>query len=246
MMDDAPLEFELHGYIDGALDDEAMVRIERYLEAHPQAAAKVREYLRQKGDIRGFARTATAKPSPAIDALEKQLARKLKRESFFRWPPVAVAALLIAAGWMGHALYLPLAEGPGLAQEMVQAHMLALTMPSDAASVTPDRVADMFSRIGERPHVPDLDTMGLTPVAAQIFPSEDGLMLHVAYRDTEDQIVSLFVLHTERPDEMQRHMLNRDGVTLVYWQHEHSRYTLAGSVSDEELARIADLLEQST
>src|SRR5690606_30942639 len=127
MSDDSPLEFELHGYIDGALDDEAMARIERYLESQPHVEAKVRDYLRHKSELRAFARTATTRPSPAIDALEKQLARRLKRGSLFRWPRVAVVALMIGVGWLGHALYAPIVNGPELAEEMVQAHLLALT-----------------------------------------------------------------------------------------------------------------------
>jgi len=243
MNEDAPLEFELHGYIDGALDDEAMARIERYLETQPQTAAKVRDYLQQKAEIRGFARTAETEASPGIEALERQLGRRLKRQTLFRWPRVAVVALLLAAGWLGHALYLPLAEDQEFTEGIVQAHILASTMPFDAATVTPERVATLFSRIGERPHVPNLDALGLQPIAAQVFPSDEGLMLHVAYRDASDTVVSLFVLHDEDSAEVRRHVLHRNGVTLVYWQHDHSRYTIAGSVADQELSAIADQLE---
>lgn len=243
MNDDEPLEFELHGYIDGALDDEAMARIERYLETQPQTAVKVREFLQQKAELRRFSRTAETQPSPQIAALERQLARRLKRQTLWRWPRVAVIALLLAAGWAAHTLYMPLTETERFTDEVIQAHILASTTPFDSTPVAPERVATMLSRIGERPNVPDLAELGLQPVAAQVFPSDEGLVLQVAYRDLTGRVVSLFVLHDEDSDEIRRHVLHRSGMTLVYWQHDHSRYTIAGSLAEDEISLIADRIE---
>lgn len=245
MNEDAPLELELNGYVDGALDDEAMAAVEKHLQTQPQAAAKVRDYLQQKIQIRSFAQTADAvRPSAAIDALEKQLAKRLKRKSLLGWQRVAVVALLFGAGWTGHSIYVPLVEGPSYTDEVIQAHILASTGPLESAPISADAVARMFTLIGEQQQrIPDLRTVGLEPIAAKLVASEEGPVLQLAYRNAAGTIVSFFVLHDDRSDQIPRHFLHRNGVTLIYWQRDHSRYAIAAPLADEQVAIIADLVQ---
>jgi anti-sigma factor RsiW len=244
MNEDAPLELELNSYVDGALDDEAMAAVERYLQTEPQTAAKVREYLQQKIHIRSFAQNAVATaPSPAIDDLEKQLAKRLKRRSLLSWRRVAVVALLFGAGWTGHSVYVPLIEGPSYTDEVIQAHILASSAPPETTPLSADAVARMFTLVGEQTRVPDLKTLGLEPFAAKLVPSEEGPVLQVAYRNAAGTLVSFFVLHDDHSDEVPRHVLHRNGITLIYWQHHHSRYAVAAPLADEQVELIANLVE---
>jgi anti-sigma factor RsiW len=244
MNEDAPLELELNSYVDGALDDEAMAAVERYLQAQPQAAARVREYLQQKNQIRSFSQAAVAMaPSAAIEDLERRLAKRLKRGALLSWRRVAMVAVLLGAGWTSHSLYLTMADGPTYTDEVIQAHILASSSPLDAAPLSTDAVVRMFALIGEQARVPDLKALGLEPIAAKLVPSEEGPVLQVAYRDAAGALVSFFVLHDDRSHEVPRHVLQRYGITLVYWQHEHSRYAVAAPLSDEQVRRIANLVE---
>lgn len=246
MNDDLPLEFELHGYVDGALDDEAMARVEKHLQEHPETAAKVREYLQQKSHIRAYAQIpeATA-PVPEIDKLQRQLARRLKRQTLFRWPRVAVVALVFVAGWLGHVAYLPLFESPRFTDEVIQAHMLATTTPLQATQISTDALTALFSRIDEEQRLPDLRSIGLEPVAAQLLPSERGAMLHIAYRNSAGTIISYFLLHEEEEAYTPRHILRRNGITMAYWQYERSRFALAGPLPGGQLERIAEHITPS-
>jgi anti-sigma factor RsiW len=247
MNGDGPLELELNSYVDGALDDEAMAAVEKYLQAQPQAAAKVREYLQQKSHIRSFSQTpAATAPSAAIDELEKRLAKRLKRRSLLGWRRVAAVALLVGAGWTGHSLYVTLVEGPTYTDEVIQAHILASSSPLETAPLSSDAVARMFALIGEQARVPDLKALGLEPVAAKLVPSEEGPVLQVAYRNAAGALVSFFVLHDDRSDEVPRHVLHRNGITLIYWQHDHSRYAVAAPLSDEQIRQIANLVEPTS
>src|SRR5690606_10458263 len=92
------VELELHAYVDGDLDDEAMTRVEEYLASNPDTAAKVRAYLQQKDELRRFARaqTSTEEP-PALRDLGKKLARRLKSGHFFPWRLAVVMPLVFAA-----------------------------------------------------------------------------------------------------------------------------------------------------
>ena len=244
MDDDIPLEFELHGYVDGVIDDDVAARVEAHLRKHPEVAEKVRDYMAQRDHIRLFARSGAATaPADAIDKLEAQLARRLKRGAILRWPRMAVMAALFLAGWLAHTLYVPLMEGPPYTDEIVRAHVLASDAPEEIIPISADRVARLFARLGEMARLPDLRVFGYEPIGAQLLPSDEGIVLHVPYRDASGTILSYFLLHSEDEAELPQHILHRQGVTMAYWQHDHSRYALAASLADEEVRELAAFLE---
>jgi anti-sigma factor RsiW len=140
-------------------------------------------------------------------------------------------------------LYVTLVGGSTYTDEVIQAHILASSSPLDAVPLSSDAVARLFALIGEQARVPDLKALGLEPVAAKLVTSEEGPVLQVAYRDAAGALVSFFVLHDDRSDEVPRHVLHRYGVTLVYWQHDHSRYAVAAPLSDKQVQQIANLVE---
>lgn len=243
MHTDLDLEFELHAYVDGDLDEESMSRVEGYLQRNPDAAATVREYLRQKDDLRSAARQRTPlDESPALAALGRNLSKRLQGTRRIWQRPVAVAVLFLF-GWLSHTLYAPLAQVPPFANEVVQAHLLTSGDLSEIPPISPERVSKLFSRIGEVERLPDLRAFGFEPIGAQLLPSDEGAVLHVPYRDQQGVLVSYFLLHDDEDEEMPRHVLHRNGVTMVYWQHDHSRYALAAPLTDEHISRIAAFLD---
>jgi anti-sigma factor RsiW len=239
---------ELHSYVDGALDDEGMAAIERYLEGEPQVAAKVRDYLQHKAHIRAYAENAAAvSPSRALDDLEKQLAKHLNPTKLWTWPRLGVLSALFAAGWIGHSLYAPLAADPAYTDEVIQAHLLAATVPIQLTPVSPEQLGNLFTRIGERQMVPDLSALGLQPAAAQLVPTDEGFALQLTYQGSNGDLVSYFVLHDDYgEDEVAPHSVQRDGITLVYWQHRRSRYAVAAPGAPDRLETIVRLIEPST
>lgn len=244
MTEDLPLELELHSYVDGTLDDEAMARIEEYLTKHPEAAARVRDYLRQKAQIASFGRRVDAREMPGdLAALERQLVRRLKRRGLLRWQRLAATVVLLTAGWVGHALFVSAVDGPSFADEVVQAYMLTATDPDEVMPLSPERLGRLFARIGEMEYLPDLSRFGYEPIGAQLLPSDVGAMVHVPYRSADGTVVSYFLLHDEAEAEVPRHILHKNGVSLVYWQHEHSRYAVAALLEDDELDTLTAYAE---
>lgn len=245
MRADTDLEFELHAYVDGDLDDESMGRVETYLRHNPDAAATVRAYLRQKDDLRTAAREKMPLDEPpALADLRRNLSKRLQGSRRIWQRPVAVAVLFVL-GWLSHTLYAPLAQVPAFANEVVQAHLLTSGDISEIPPISPERMSKLFSRIGEVERLPDLRAFGFEPVGAQLLPSDEGTVLHVPYRDKNGVLVSYFLLHDDDDEEMPRHVLHRDGVTMVYWQHDHSRYALAAPLADEHISQIAAFLDST-
>lgn len=238
------LEFELHAYVDGDLDDEAMARVEEYLSDNPETAAKVRSYLQQKDDLRRFARTqASTEESPALRELGKKLARRLKPGHFFPWRLAVVIPLVFAAGWLGHIAYVPLVDGPGYTNEVLQAHLLTSSDPAEILPISPERMDKLFARIDEIERLPDLHQFGFEPIGAQLLPTDEGIALHVPYRNAAGAVVSWFLLHDLEVAEEPRRLLHRKDVSIISWQHQHSRYAIAAALGDEELSRFAEYVD---
>ncbi|MGH8129605.1 MAG: anti-sigma factor family protein [Steroidobacteraceae bacterium] len=244
MQKDTDFEFELHAYVDGDLDEDSMARVEESLRKDPEAAAKVRDYLKQKDTLRGFAREeASSDEAPAIHELGEKLAKRLRPGPWPGWRRATVMAMLLVVGWLGHVAYVPLAEGPGFANEVVQAHLLTSSDLSEVLPISRERVSKLFTRIGEIERLPDLRRFGFEPVGAQLLPSDEGVVLHIPYRDAAGKTVSYFLLHDRDEAELPRHFLHRNGVTMIYWQHDHSRHAVAAALQDDEISRIATFLD---
>lgn len=97
----------------------------------------------------------------------------------------------------------------------------------------------LFARVGASERLPDLAPFGFEPIGAELVPSDDGILLHVPYRDKQGTTMSYFLVHDSEVAEVPRHILHRDGVTLAYWQHKNERYAVAAPLSDDEISRIA-------
>lgn len=246
-MDDTPMEFELHGYVDGVLDEEAMARVEQYLLENPDAAARVKEYLREKRHIRDFAlEEIWPASSAAINKMEKRLEKRLKRPRILRWPHAAVVAFVCAvSGWFGHTVYKEIIGQPEFADEFVVAHALTSSDPSEVGPVAQDRLARLYSRIGEPARLPDLSRFNLMPVGAQLLPSGEGPVLHILYRNPEGETLSYFLYHEKRPDKVPLHILHPSGMTMAYWQNDYSRHAVTAPMSDIEITDIALYLDST-
>lgn len=244
MHEDLDLEFELHAYVDGDLDEETMARVEEYLQKNADAASRVRDYLQQKNMLRRLGRSAdTMLESSRFNGLKRQLARRLQPSGRWGWQRSLIVAAMFAAGWVGHVLMQPLLEGPGFAEEAVQAHLLLTIEPGEVQPISTERLARLNTRVGSNRRLPDLEAFGYLPFGAQLVPSDEGILLHVPYRDAKGTTISYFLVYDHDIAEVPRHILHRDGVTLAYWQHQNERFAVAAPLDDNEVSRIVAYLD---
>lgn len=134
--DDGVSDAERQAWVDGELPSDALARVTRWLETHPDSArqAHTDRILRQR--LSGLHRDVLDEPiPPALLAAARPPARDRRRSRWPRWvhgmpplvpalPPARVAAMLLAlvsgalggaAGWWGHALHMAGAGGTGSA-----------------------------------------------------------------------------------------------------------------------------------
>jgi len=244
MNDKTDFELKLHAYVDGNLDDDEMERVEAFLQDDPEAARRVWDYLHQKDDIRRFAlKEVLSDAAPATYRLGKTLAKRLQPPRKQRGKRVLAAAFVFVAGWLFHAIYAPLVSNPGFTEEVVQAHLMSSSHPSEVPPISPQRLSGLFARIGELERLPDLRHFGFEPIGAQLLPSDEGVVLHVPYRGASGAVISYFLLHREDEAEMTPHHLQQDGVSVVYWQHDFSRHAIAAPLPAKQMAQIASFID---
>ena len=246
-MNDRPLEVELHSYVDGLLDDEAMNRVEEYLLENPSVATEVQKYLKDKRNIREFADVGSSAPrSAAIRGLEAQLAKKLKRSRFTRWHYAAMLAMVMtASGWIGHSVYQEIYNGPWFTNEIAVAHNLTSLEPGEAVPFASENARGLFTRIGEPAVLPDLTRFNLAPAGARLVPSDEGPVVQIIYRGNNGESLSYFLLHDNKQEELPLRILHRPSVSVAYWQHAFSRYAIVSPMSDDKVRNIADYLDHS-
>jgi anti-sigma factor RsiW len=94
--------------------------------------------------------------------------------------------------------------------------------------------------------LPDLRQFGFEPIGAQLIPTDEGMVLHVPYRDASGTVISWFLLHDADEAEVRRQIMHRNGVSIVSWQHNHSRYVMAATLADEQLSQLAEFVDFTT
>lgn len=92
-------DYDLHAFVDNALDAVRRRRVQAFLAQHPAVAADAAAYSRQNRMLRALKRPP--KPSsPALEYLAVQLAGRLTRGRIARVAACCVAAaIIILAGW---------------------------------------------------------------------------------------------------------------------------------------------------
>ncbi len=247
-MADQALEIELHAYVDGVLDDEGMARVEAYLKDNPEAAAQAEAYMRQRQDLRDFAFDATAAPEPrGMAALETQLARALRQDQPApkRLFVMAVAVAFLGFGWLGHSVYQQRVLGHSFTEEIRVAHLMLANDSTEIAPATPERLARLFSRIGEPLHLPDLSSFDFKPVGANLQPSNEGPVLQILYRNPKGISLSYFLLHDQEYQSLPLRLLHLPSMTVAFWQQDYTRHAIVGALSDQQARAIAAQLSPS-
>jgi len=88
-------DYDLHAFVDNALDPARRTRVQAFLARHPAVAADAAAYSRQNRMLRGLKRPPTP-ASPALSYLTTQLTDRLTRARFGRTAAYCVAAAVLA------------------------------------------------------------------------------------------------------------------------------------------------------
>ncbi len=244
----APIgEDDLQAYVDERLDAARLGLVRRYLEEHPEAAARVRAFIEQRDALRAALDAKAAEPIPA--RLRVAHLRAGLRQRRWRQFRAAAAAVLLAlagagAGWMARGGW----EGgppslPPMA-EAAQAHRILAAAPRRAilpAGGDREDLAEWLTRrLGAPVVVPDLSEAGFLPADGHLLPSAEGLGAMVLYVGDGGAQLSFYL--RPAPDLPAARLQCADqpgGLLTYYWSDRGWAYAVTAGMQRAELRGIA-------
>ncbi len=242
----APLgDGELQAYVDGQLDMQGRIEVERWLQSHPQDAAEIMESLRLRDEVRLFLADEGWDPPAATVARARALTRRLvARRTGLRLRRALAAAVLIGAGWFAHA-ELGLFVDPVAAAHPVPAFAAEAARSLDTL---PARLG--VAESGAAPHGPEAPRTGgevpvpplggtLRLVGSDLVAWRGGNALVALYRTAAGEPITLFAGEAADFDVLWPRSATVQGHTTVFWQTGPYAYALSGGVDEAALLELA-------
>jgi anti-sigma factor RsiW len=243
-------ERDLHAYVDGLLDEQRANQFQAYLRRHPEAKAKVHDYLEQNrllGEI--FKKQNQG-------AVPLRLLSALNQPVNSAWPRVgkvaAVLALCVASaggGWWGasHNQVAWSEQDSDLAAFIDQ---VALTSqpPSDALASQPvvstleapvNPLGWPADTVAGSLQAPNLAPQGYTFEQQRLLMNDSQAFLEFAYTDASAKTLKFYV-KTRWPDEAALvRVVQTQDQSIAYWQEGPFTYAMSGAFEREYLAQLA-------
>jgi anti-sigma factor RsiW len=226
--------------LDGELDPETALRIDRHFSACHSCSALLGRLQRLQQEIAG------AELDWSAEADLRPLAagiRRRNRESFWRGPwlwrsvlgAVAVALLVMVA--------IPRKSGSSVEREIVDNHLRSLLADHlvDVPSSDQHTVKPWFQgKLNFAPLVPDLSADGFTLIGGRLDVVGGRPAAAIVYRRRR-HVVNLLILAADGP-EGQLTSANVEGFHLLQWQKGGMAFSAVSDLNPAELREFATLI----
>jgi anti-sigma factor RsiW len=243
-------EDDLHGFVDHLLDSARRGEVQAYLDAHPEIAARIAAYSRQREALRAAAAPIADEPIPP-QLNVRHLMEGRRRSQAWSWRSMAASVLLLAVGgaggWMLRSRTAVPPETSGtaaLAQEAAytfevygvdDAHPVEFG-PTDKARL----VSWIASRTGRTVSVPDLAASGYTFMGGRLVATPHGAAGLLMYSNAQGQRLAMMIrpMAIDKDTRMSEHRYgNINGFT---WASKGTGFSLVGPAPSDLLHPIAD------
>lgn len=252
---------DLHAYVDGWLDDERRIAVERLAAEDGEIARRLEDYRLQNRLLHELFDPVLQEEPPAGAAT---LAAKLKgrlagndnaRPLYARtWVRAAAVIALVctaaAGGWVGRGEAVKeqtVAEAPAekptmlqsFAAEAAAAHRFYTADEGQRGEMQaddPSAINNFLSqRVGREVVGPDLSKNGYHLTAGRSLPTELGPGAQYVYANGDGKRLTLLVSTTQRGKEGSFSFAQQGDMASFYWVESGSAYALIGRLSREEL-----------
>lgn len=239
-------ELDLHAYADGQLDGARRSEVEAYLAAHPEAAARVKEYRKQMHMLHAAFDGALNEPVPM------RLTNAVHAWSFPHGLAAGVLWLAcgLIAGWFAHdILPSPPAKAPlAFAKNALAAHVLYTAEQRHPVEVSAQQEAHLIAWLSKRLNVPvrapNLQEQGFSLLGGRLLPGNDAPLAQLMYESMNGERLTLTVRHaTQMQAEVGFKVMEQNGVSVFYWIDRDYGYALSADIGKTRLLAIAHAVE---
>ncbi|WP_029009787.1 anti-sigma factor family protein [Azospirillum halopraeferens] len=256
---------ELHAYVDGRLDGDRRLAVERWLAEDAEAARRVEDYRAQAALLHEmFDSVLREEPPRGVNDLTQQLkGRFAGNDNVPTWharPLVRVAAAVMllvvgaAGGYLGHGAMVPVevAKAPApapdrptlqtFAAEAAKAHRFYTADERFQVEMGAEDQGALDSwlshRVGRSIFGPDLSGAGYRLIGGRSLPTETGPGAQYMYRNDQSKRITLFVGQPPAGQEASFSFAQNGDVATFYWVEGGLAYALIGRLSKDELLGI--------
>ena len=249
-------ENELQAYVDGQLDDERRIQVQRYLENNPDIAKRVEAYHQQNDFLqRLYGKTV----SHDEEKFRNYLHHRVRQRAF---PVIRVAAaiglMLLGGvlGWLihGSALESPIQSGGHeqaandlriMAQDAAFAHAVyepEVLHPVEVDASQQQHLLKWLSkRLGKTIKTPDLTQQGFALLGGRLLPSQFGPAALFMYQNSAGQRMSLYVVvEQDKNKESAFRYFQSNNINVFYWSDDNLGFALSGEFSQSLLSQAAN------
>jgi anti-sigma factor RsiW len=251
-------EDDLHARVDGRLPPERAEAVDAYLAAHPEAQARVSQFVEQRQALRAAFAEHPGGPIPTRLRVANLLAGRRRRRNRELAQIAAAVCLLVlggVVGWVARDVTAPLVSSTrGATARVITADAIAAYRTFSvevrhAVEVDSGQEAHLVQwlskRLGRQLIVPNLTTVGFRLMGGRLLPAEDGLAAQFMYENGNAERLTLY-LRADIGGETAFRYHEEGGVGAFYWADEGFGYAIAAKADRDLLLRIAEIVYQQT
>lgn len=246
-------EDDLQALVDGQIGVERRAVIEAYIARHPEAAARVQDYVAQRQMLREALQPKFDEPIPVRLRVDTLIADRARRWSRLGALAASLAFAVMsggAAGWLarGQLELAPVQVAAPRTQLAMAAHKVFVAdrgRPVEVRADARDQLVQWLStRMQAQILIPDLSGLGLRFMGGRLLPSAAGPAAQLMYDDDTGTRVTLFVESNAGGGPQADQFVTSDRVEALSWADRRFAYTLAAASRREQLAQVGDLVKR--
>jgi len=241
-------EADIHGYVDGQLDDARRRAVRDWLAAHPDDAARVAGF-RALGERwrEAYARVLQEPvPPELLDALKPQRVTRVRRLAWAAAASVVATLVALAAWTLVEPHHLPGSAAADMIERAAVAHATyaaELRHPVDTGAPSKEELLAWLSqRLRMKVEAPSLESVGFTFIGGRLLPGESAPAALLMYEGKHGQRVTLYwgpEFRQERETGL-RFAHSGRGERVYYWLDDECGYAIASSdLGQRQLLRVA-------
>ncbi|MGE5148127.1 MAG: anti-sigma factor family protein [Candidatus Eiseniibacteriota bacterium] len=235
-------EDDLHALVDGQLDEARRAGVERWLQAHPEDAARLAGWRRQNAAIEAAFGPVADEPVP------ERLRPRLPGRRFGTVAALAASiALFVAgavAGWIGHgemggerAMELRLADRAIAAHRV---YAVEVRHPVEVAASDEQHLVTWLSkRLDYKLRVPDLTRAGYHLIGGRLLANENGPAAQFMYEDSAGKRITVYCSRVMKGRETAFRFQHAGAIGAFYWLDGAVGYAIIGEMPRPALLTLA-------
>jgi len=246
-VNDLPLpigEDDLTAWVDRRLETARLGEVQRYLDAHPELAARLMRQRETDAALTEALRPVVEAPIPARLRVAPMQAAARRRRTIWLGRVAAVALLCAAsgaAGWVSRgSTAAPLQSAARNAREAFLTYTPEIRHPVEVRAEQGEHLAQWLSaRLGRAIRPPDLSALGWRLMGGRLLATAGTPAALLMYDDDRGTRLTVYV-QPMGVDGEEFHLLQQGEVATVLWAEPRLALAVTGRAGRTALLRVAE------